>query len=75
MPRFSKERDGASLAEVKEVEAALRHATAVHPNGPILTTHRYDEEVMYHITKRLVFVDSFFSCAIIYFLKLRTVQL
>ncbi|CAO2145219.1 unnamed protein product [Urochloa humidicola] len=37
---------GASAAEVEQVEAALRRAADVHPNRPTLEVERYEEELM-----------------------------
>ncbi|CAN6226858.1 unnamed protein product [Urochloa humidicola] len=38
--------EGASAAEVEQVEAALRRAADVHPNRPTLEVERYEEDLM-----------------------------
>ena len=45
------DRNGASAAEVEEVEAALRRAADVHPNRPTLEMRRFGEKEMVSTTQ------------------------
>jgi len=42
---------GASIWDVKEAEAALEHAAAVHPKHPTLLTNRVDSQYMIEISR------------------------